>query len=641
MRAADVQQIIINLLRAVDSPDSLQLTPGQVISVLLKDVQAKTALLSYQGRDITARLEVDIPAGERLRCLVEGEKDGQIVLKVLGGTGEGVTGQALRNILKSLGLPGDQLNVRLLQEMMKQEMPLTPDYARLLSVFARSGDVPQDDLRFAVFMLKQGIPLNREMYQAVKQLFTDMKFLQAGLDKLLSETGPLAGGSGAAAELGRMAARVNEAITGMQIMSSDGHEVLTAKLGDIFRQLLPQTGSAGALQPLETTPSGTAQQGPAQQGSVQAGAGQPYAVSAGKEQPGAGQSAAATDGAGLLGAGQPGSAQADTARTGTAQPGEAVLARNSSSSGSTTQPGATNAELPGSRQLVTPGEAGGPEAEPAQKQAAAALAGPADQENPAKADGLSESTRTAAQRNEGQHDAAVNREEGKIGDIARRIADRLSELADRYAAPIDRTARDSLAARIHSVLEQTVPGESQQPDLKTLVERLVTALSADGKQEHSELLQAARNVMDRLEFMQNFNRAEPGRENLIMVYSTVRFEDKQEPLRLLVNYRYDGKNKKKDFTSCKVEVKLHTPGLGLVRCELQVNSRNLTVQFVSDNEKAAGIIDGAKEALGRRLEELKYQVKMLPSKVQAPEQAGSFPDEKPDIPGLFRVNLRV
>ena len=182
---------------------------------------------------------------------------------------------------------------------------------------------------------------------------------------------------------------------------------------------------------------------------------------------------------------------------------------------------------------------------------------------------------------------------------------------------------------------------SAQDDLLSLVKKLETLLAENEKPAYRELLNAARNTVVKLETLHNFNRAEPARDNMVIIYSAVRFEERAEPLRLFIKYNRESNNKNPDFSSCRVEVKLNTPVLGLVRCEVHFNGRYLTLQFITENRKACGILDEAGSKLVRRLGEMKYQVNMLNSRT-APESEQRSPfSGKEEITGLFQINLRV
>jgi hypothetical protein len=227
-------------------------------------------------------------------------------------------------------------------------------------------------------------------------------------------------------------------------------------------------------------------------------------------------------------------------------------------------------------------------------------------------------------------------------EIINNIARRLTEVALKEPG-MDNAKKEQFMARLSSILDGSGDENPGKPDLLPLLNNLIEGLSKNANHNSNELLKLAQNVMDKLEILRSFNnKTEPGRENIMVMYSSVHFEDREEPLSLLVNYRYDGKNKKRDFNSCRVEVKLQTPNLGLVRCEVQVNYLNLNLQFICDNEKTRQLIDSLKDSLVDKLRQMDYQAAAAATKVEnAEEGPGLWLNDKPDSPGLFKINLRV
>ncbi|MHB9095260.1 MAG: flagellar hook-length control protein FliK [Eubacteriales bacterium] len=589
MNTADIQQIMISLLKAVDNTDTVELSPGQVISLILKEIQGDMALLTYQGKDILAKLETEVPAGQRLKCMVEGEKDGQIFLKVLTGNQEGIAGETLKNILTKLGLTDDGINLRLLSEMIKQEMPLTQETARVLSTFAHALSISDQDMWVPVFMRNQGIPLTQEMYQNVKGLFTDISYLQAEMTKLLTETLHLAATTKPGSDLGQLAAEVNRALQNLQLLGNDGQETVTQKIADIFRQLMPDSSQPQGKMSELTAPKGLP-----------------------GSQPGAVQPEIERN-----------ISEFQASRTDTMPSG---LTQQGGKTGVTLTTAGTSQPTPAGTSQPTP--AGTSQSMPDSAQPGVAKA---DAEQPNPPLGKEQSSVGEPPR--------PGRDSAKSGEV---IANRLTELIDKNTV-MDKATKEQVLTKINNVFEQSGKDGPQKPDLLPLLDKLSKSLSETGKQEYGELIQLTKNVMSKLEIVQNFNnKAETVRDNFIMMHSSIRFDNYEEPLRMLVNYRYDNKSKKRDFTSCRVEVKLQTPSLGLVKCEVQVNAGSLTVQFASDNEAALKLIDNAGNTLVKRLEEMKYQVTMLPSKLDLEaEKNGFLPGDKQETPGLFRINLRV
>jgi len=92
---------------------------------------------------------------------------------------------------------------------------------------------------------------------------------------------------------------------------------------------------------------------------------------------------------------------------------------------------------------------------------------------------------------------------------------------------------------------------------------------------------------------------------------------------------------------CRVEVKLNTPSMGLIRCDLQVARRNLTVQFVTQDERSRDIINQLQGLLARRLEDMDFAVMMLDTKVDREDADRLRTDDSDDVSGIFQINLTV
>ena len=599
MRVSDVQQVIASLINEISKSDTVQLTPGQIVSVFLKEIQGDMALVNFQGKDILAKLEAEVPVGQPLKCLVEGERDGKIVLKLLTGNRDS-GGQAITNILSSLGLDGGQFNMRLVSEMIKQEMPLTPESTKMLSAFLRSINVSDGDVWIPVFMYKQGIPLTQQNFQGISEMLTNMKYLQPELGKLSGELQKIMAAVQPGDELGELATSINRAIANFQMTSSEGAGSLASKLQAVFRMLnlQPQTFPANALQ-AEGTQAGTLQTGVTQAGTLQAGAALGGAAPAGS--PTAGSLTAGSLTAGLL---LTGTAQNDTMSTG--QPGNII----------------TETKVPPVVQAIL-----------GKLVADISVI-------PGNIEGTSNIVNNSSEKLAG---IELQSNKADAQQILNDIINRLAGLIDKTQGQTGKSeVVNRLFSSLHSLVETTGVDDHAKPDLTTLLGKLAASLNEKGGSDFRDLVKLTQNVAEKLEFIQNFNRnPETGRDKMMFIYSTVKFEDREEPLRLVVNYRKEGKFNNRDFSSCKVEVKLNTPNLGLVKCEIQVNDKNLTLQFVTTNEPAGKVIDRGKDTLAICLEEMKYHVKLLPCQIQ-PETVNSLPlAENQDIPGLFQINFRV
>jgi len=246
------------------------------------------------------------------------------------------------------------------------------------------------------------------------------------------------------------------------------------------------------------------------------------------------------------------------------------------------------------------------------------------------------STNAAYQRGDVEAD-------NNIPEAVNNIIKRLGEAAQKSPG-MDNSTREQFMARLNSMLLKGAGEENlSKPDLLPLLGKMIEGLSKNTDYNSSELVKLAQNVMNKLEIIRGFNnKIEPGRDNIMVMYSSVRLEDKEEPFGLFINYRYNGKNKKRDFNSCSIEVKLQTPNLSLVRCEVQVNYKKLNLQFICDNERTGQLMDSVKQSLMEKLRQMNYQVASSATRVETAEDGSGFWfQDKPDKPGMFKINLRV
>lgn len=421
MKTPDIKQALFNLLNQAGKTQALELIPGQVISVLPKEIRGDLALLSYQGKELLARLDVPIAVGERLRCMVEGEVNGQVILRVIPEIRSDLTGEGMRKLVAGLGVPDDIVGRRLVGEMIRQEMPLDSETTTILGSFIRSGKIPETDIWLAVLMQKNGIALSQQSFTQVKNLVTDLKFLQPDLGGLLDRLQVFIESPGTPGGLKQLATEIYELVKNLQFESSDGQEAMAGKL-------------ARAIQ------------------------------------------------------------------------------------------------------IVNP------------------------------------------------------------------------------------------------------PGSESLP---AMLKQLAARLSGGSENQFKGLAELSGGLAGKLEFVQDFNlKNSSNPESLMIMHAMVRSDESEEPFRLMIKYRSDEKNAKQDFTSCRLEISLHTDSLGLVSCEVKVNNRKLDIQFLAENERSASVIDGVKGILGARLEEMDFSVKLPDCSVRT-ENENFILDDKQDINKFFRLNIRV
>ncbi|HWI54471.1 MAG TPA: flagellar hook-length control protein FliK, partial [Desulfobacteria bacterium] len=178
-------------------------------------------------------------------------------------------------------------------------------------------------------------------------------------------------------------------------------------------------------------------------------------------------------------------------------------------------------------------------------------------------------------------------------------------------------------------------------ELGPMLEKLALNLKEHNAGEYKEIIRLIQNVTEKIEFVRSFNiQTEAGRENMMVFYSTVQFEDRAEPLRLVVKYR-DSKEKSGSFSTCRLQIKLDTPGLGPVKCEVQVANKNLTLQFITNSDPAGRALDLFAGVLAERLSQMSYAVDYLPSLVETETENELIPDGGVGMQGFFQVDLTV
>lgn len=508
MRVSDIQQVLTGLLGQSGKNEKKELVPGSVITALLKEIKGNMALLNYLGTDFVARLETDAPAGERLRFFVEGKKDGQTVLKLLGNEKES-NNLILSAIVKDLGLSDEPVNLKIVGEMLKQKMPLDPGVAGKISTFVRNLNIAEQNMWIPVFMHNSHIPLNQQNYRQVSALVNDIQYLQEDIKSLSAWIAKLGSAADPKGELGQLTASVSKLLAQFKLDPKEGSLNTIQKLSTIFRTLMPQAGPttsvvshSQAVHVVNVMPEAKAQTEPVK----------PLSQTA------------------------------------------------------------TNVPVVSGSTIVSDS----------------------------------------------------------------------SEVSDSPAVPGSPVVSDSPAVPGSQAVSDLRVLQSSHLNLDSLLHKLTVILRENGEPEHKEVLRLIQDLSDKLDFIRNFNsNSEPGRENMIVMYSSVKFDENEAPFRLLVKHRQENRDKEKSFTSCRMEIRLNTPGLGLVKCEVQVVEKNLTIQFVGASESTVSFIDCFTGLLVNRLGQLKFNVNLLPTRASVEKENDFSSWETGDIPGLFQINLKI
>jgi hypothetical protein len=583
--SAPINEILAQIIGSIDRAEAVQLTPGQIISLLVKQVEGSQALLTYQGKFLLAQLEAQVNPGQRIRCKVEGEREGRVLLKVLPDNGRtsGDSGSpAVIRLLQDLGLPLTEKNQQIVRALICQELPVTKENLQAVSQLARKTGASDADLDVLTFSYKQEIPVTVKNFELIKAAFKDPGFLSAPLSNLREQLSELVRQLPAGQELRTTGEKVIALIEKMILKQNEvpgkdqadpGH--VQAKLADVPRLLGLSTGQAGyaALADMaEGLPSDLRPQFFAKVLTLLTGvrAGEPAEV---KEAPFPG---------------------------GATRPNEIKV--------SDVPPKATTA----AKDAAVP------------KEALSAVP-----------------SRDAIQIKEGMTPGDVLQTKDSIPfkDAA--------QPKDIIAAKDPLPAKDILPTKdtltfvkdLFRMLRRN-DAESSAEDLQALLNKLQGLVKGESAPEKA-LQTTITTVQERLSTMETLQRpAGPGQEGIFLMQSMFETGEKKYPLEMLVKYRKEENGRAIDFSRCHLYVTLATEGLGTVQAAVQLSGRNLNCRFSTESEKARQAIEKWLPDLTAKLTQLDYNVMMLPSRVRADEPPPALAPFS-DRGGFYQVDITV
>ncbi|KNZ70951.1 hypothetical protein Tfer_0013 [Thermincola ferriacetica] len=163
-------QVLSYLGESVDREPGIVFRPGDVINVFVKQVTGNQALLRYQGQLFLARLEANVKAGARLQCLVQGERDGKIQLKLLA-EGKNLDWKAddlIGRLLKKAGVAESSYTKQIALSMLHQGMAVTRENVEAVLAGAKKVQASLQDLDLLVFLHKMGLPIEDKILSALK-----------------------------------------------------------------------------------------------------------------------------------------------------------------------------------------------------------------------------------------------------------------------------------------------------------------------------------------------------------------------------------------------------------------------------------------------------------------------------------------
>lgn len=623
-----VSEILAQFIRSIDRAETVNLTPGQIISLLVKQIEGSQALLTYQGRLLMAQMETPLTPGERIRCMVEGERDGRVLLKLLtegGQQPENAGSRAIDMLLKEMGLPTAGKNQIIVQELLRQELPATKDNIQALGQLAQKTAANPDDTDVLVFVHKQDIPVTAKSFELIRAAFKEKDFLNTPVENLRQQITALVRDLPADSEIRALAEKINILLDKITIKQGEIPGQIQARLAEVPRLLgLPtiplisdmSTGKNGyaALQEIANrlppelkqqfmdvlmpalkealTQDAVINKNPANNEAVASN------IAALRDNVMGEEIAAAKNGTPL----QESLPEKDrvTVRDG-------VPAKDSVKDGAPVKDGIPLKDgVPGKDGVPVKDGIPVKEGAPMKDGVLSKDGVPAKEGVPLK-DGISPKD-TAGLKDAGTpKDNALLREALFSKDVTASKGAAFTEEGDTLPVLLNK-------------LQGLIKGESTQ----------------------EKALQSIINtVQERLNTLETLQRpAAANQEGLFMLQSAFQAGEKKYPLEMLVKYRKEKNGQTIDYSRCHLYVTLATASLGTVQAAVQLSSKNLNCRFTADNETARQDIEKWLPDLTQKLALLGYNVNMLASLVRVNNPSPVLAPVT-DRPGIYQVDIIV
>lgn len=602
-----ISEILAQVIKNIDRTETVNLTPGQIISLLVKQIEGNQALLTYQGKFLLARLEAALVPGERIRCMVEGEQEGRVLLKVLPDNvqlPENESGRAIMALLKELDLPVTEKNQQIIRELVRQELPVTRENIQVVNQLAQKTGAAVADLDVLAFVYKQNIPATAMNFELIKAAFKERDFLSLPMENLRRQLSELIGQLPAASELRTLGEKTVALIEKMTLRQGESPGQTQGRLADLPRLLGMVTGHTAVLQTLlEKLPPALRQQ------FIE------MILPALKDFP-VGDAAAVPDKIAAL---KDTAVYKDAAAfRETAISKETVIQKDVDVAKDTVnvKDTATLKDAAGAKDTVTI------------KNVAVSDDGEISKERVISKEGVMLKDGIVLKESAVLKDDIVLKE----GAILRNDAATGDGVSPKVAA-----AAGNVAAS-----EDGAPTKEGTPEdnLPALLNKLQGLVKGESAQEKA-LQSIVSTVRERLETLETLQRpAGPSQEGFFLLQSTFQTREKNYPLEMLVKYRKEEKGKDIDFSRCHVYVTLTTEGLGTVQSAVQLSGRNLNCRFTAESEKARQTIEKWLPDLTEKLAQLDFNVTMLPSRIREKESPPALAPVA-DRTGFYQVDIKV
>ena len=164
-----------------------ELAPGSIFEGNVSFVKGANVILSLEnGQNVHARLDknaLKLVPGQSMFFQVKSNEGGVVAIRPYMGTG--TSNPTLMRALQAAGLPMDERNLQMVNEMMKEQMPIHADaLADMHRAIAANENISVDTL---VQMRKLGLPITPQMAAQFENYRNDTHMLLGQMNDLMEE----------------------------------------------------------------------------------------------------------------------------------------------------------------------------------------------------------------------------------------------------------------------------------------------------------------------------------------------------------------------------------------------------------------------------------------------------------------------
>jgi len=183
-------QLISSLLNrtSAQTPKQIELTPGQIFKgTVLKLHPDQMASVQIGGMQVNAKLETNLEAGQKAWLQVQ-PTSGVVTLKVLEGDAAPQESKdaSFQQLMRSLGLSDTPENNAIVRALVKQHLPVNKEIIQAFGQIAK--DMGVNDATIDAFMLamRRNMPLTQDVVRSL-QAFLSKQTITDAIDGFLAE----------------------------------------------------------------------------------------------------------------------------------------------------------------------------------------------------------------------------------------------------------------------------------------------------------------------------------------------------------------------------------------------------------------------------------------------------------------------